>query len=121
MIARKTGLLLDPYFSGTKLRWILDNVNGARAAADYIEIAQSFPTVIVSGVPQFGSNDENEARRFVHLVDELYDRGVKLILSAAAPPTDLYRGERLRHEFERTASRLIEMQSQEYLQREHRP
>ena len=94
---------------------------GARAAADYIEIAQSFPTVIVSGVPQFGSNDENEARRFVHLVDELYDRGVKLILSAAAPPTDLYRGERLRHEFERTASRLIEMQSQEYLQREHRP
>ena len=94
---------------------------GARAAPDYIEIAQTFHTVIVSGVPAFGANDENEARRFVHLVDELYDRGVKLILSAAAPPTALYHGQRLRLEFERTGSRLIEMQSQAYLQRPHRP
>lgn len=92
---------------------------GARAAADYIEIAQSFPTVIVSGVPRFGGNEENEGRRFVHLVDEFYDRGVKLIVSAAAPPTELYAGERLRLEFQRTASRLIEMQSQAYLKREH--
>ena len=94
---------------------------GARAAADYIEIAQSFPTIIVSGVPHFGPNEENEARRFVHLVDEFYDRGVKLILSAAVVPTELYAGERLRLEFQRTASRLIEMQSQDYLKREHRP
>ncbi len=94
---------------------------GARAAPDYIEIAQTFHTVIVSGVPAFGADDENEARRFVHLVDELYDRGVKLILSADAMPTALYHGQRLRLEFERTCSRLIEMQSQEYLQRPHRP
>ncbi len=94
---------------------------GARAAADYIEIAQSFPAVILSGVPRFGINEENEARRFVHLVDEFYDRGVKLIVSAAVPPTELYDGTRLRLEFQRTGSRLIEMQSQAYLQREHRP
>jgi cell division protein ZapE len=94
---------------------------GARAAADYIEIAQSFATVILSGVPRFGVDDENEARRFVHLVDEFYDRSVKLILSADAAPTELYAGTRLRLEFQRTASRLIEMQSQAYLRREHRP
>lgn len=93
---------------------------GPRAAADYIEIAQSFPTVLLSGVPQFDGSDDNAGRRFVHLVDEFYDRGVKLIVSAAAPPTELYQGDRLRLEFDRTASRLIEMQSQAYLQREHR-
>lgn len=94
---------------------------GPRAAADYIEIAQSFPTVLVSGVPCFDSHSENEARRFIHLIDEFYDRHVKLLLSAAAAPGALYRGERLRMEFARTESRLIEMQSTEYLQREHRP
>jgi cell division protein ZapE len=94
---------------------------GPRAVPDYIEIAQSFPTVMISGVPVFGINDENEAKRFVHLVDEFYDRSVKLVLSAAAGPTQLYTGERLRLEFERTGSRLIEMQSQAYLQREHHP
>lgn len=94
---------------------------GARAAADYIEIAQSFPTVLLSGIPRLGPADENEARRFVHLIDELYDRSVKLVASAAAAPTALYDGDRLRLEFERTASRLIEMQSQAYLSRPHRP
>lgn len=94
---------------------------GARAAADYIEIAQSFPTVLLSGIPVLGGDEENEARRFVHLIDELYDRNVKLVASAAAVPTALYRGDRLRLEFGRTASRLIEMQSQAYLSRPHRP
>jgi len=93
---------------------------GPRAAADYIEIAQSFPSVLLSGVPVFGAQDDNEARRFVHLIDEFYDRSVKLILSAAASPDALYRGPGLRAEFERTRSRLIEMQSQDYLGREHR-
>lgn len=92
---------------------------GPRAAADYIEIAQSFPTVLLSGVPVFDALSENEARRFIHLIDEFYDRGVKLVLSAAAPPTELYRGDRMSAEFGRTASRLIEMQSAEYLGREH--
>ncbi len=64
---------------------------------------------------------DDAARRFIALVDELYDHDVKLIVSAAAAPAALYRGERLRFEFERTASRLIEMQSRDYLAREHRP
>ncbi len=94
---------------------------GPRAVADYIEIARDFHTVLLGGVPGFERPEQdNAARRFVHLVDEFYDRGVNLILTAAAPPTRLYRGERLAAEFERTASRLIEMQSQDYLAREHR-
>jgi cell division protein ZapE len=93
---------------------------GPRAVADYIELAQSFKTVLVSDVPRFGAQCENEARRFVHLVDEFYDRGVNLVLSAAAPIGELYAGERLAAEFARTQSRLIEMQSSEYLAGPHR-
>jgi cell division protein ZapE len=93
----------------------------ARSADDYIEIAREYQAVIVSGVPRFDATGENEARRFIALVDELYDRNVKLIVSAAAPPGELYRGERLAGLFARTASRLTEMQSREYLAREHRP
>lgn len=94
---------------------------GPRGTADYVEIARDFHTVFVSGVPLFDRTLENEARRFVALVDEFYDRSAKLVLSAAAAPDALYRGERLRFEFERTRSRLVEMQSHEYLARPHRP
>jgi cell division protein ZapE len=94
---------------------------GPRSQDDYIEIAREYQSVIVSDVPIFDSLHENEARRFIALVDELYDRNVNLIISAAAPPADLYRGERLSFQFERTISRLIEMQSEDYLAREHRP
>jgi cell division protein ZapE len=93
---------------------------GPRSVADYIELAQSFNTVLVSGVPQFSPQMDDAARRFVHLVDEFYDHGVNLLLSAAAPVVELYDGERLRAEFARTQSRLIEMQSSEYLARAHR-
>ena len=93
---------------------------GPRGQDDYIELARLYHTVVLSGVPRFDGSTENEARRFVALIDELYDRGVKLVVSAAAPPDALYRGERLKFEFQRTASRLIEMQSQQYLAREHR-
>lgn len=93
--------------------------DGPRAVADYIEIARRFHTVLVSGVPRFDRLNEDAAYRFVMLVDELYDRAVKLIASAASMPVDLYHGRRIAHEFERTVSRLIEMQSQEYLAREH--
>ena len=94
---------------------------GPRSASDYIEIARDFHTVLLSGVPRFDAASEDPARRFVHLVDELYDRHVNLLLSAAADPLSLYRGNRLQREFERTASRLIEMQSTEYLTLPHRP
>jgi cell division protein ZapE len=89
--------------------------DGPRAVADYIALAKSAPAVIVSNVPQFTVYSEDPAKRFVQLVDEFYDRHVKLILSAGAPITELYDGERLRAEFGRTESRLIEMQSEEYL------
>ena len=95
--------------------------NGPRSQADYIEIARSFHTVVIAGVPRFDSSRDDEARRFISLVDEFYDRGVKLVLSAEGPPTDLYHGERLAFEFQRTASRLTEMQTHAYLERPHRP
>jgi cell division protein ZapE len=93
---------------------------GARSQEDYLEIARDYRSVIVAGVPVFDVTAENAARRFIALVDELYDRGVNLIVSAAAAPEELYRGERLAFEFRRTASRLTEMQSQAYLSRAHR-
>jgi predicted ATPase len=95
--------------------------SGPRSQEDYIEIARNYQSVIVSNVPVFDSLHEDEARRFIALVDELYDRNVNLIVSAAAPPMELYHGDRVAFQFERTASRLIEMQSEEYLAREHRP
>ena len=75
----------------------------------------------MSDVPQFTAAQDNEARRFIALVDEFYDRNVKLVLSARAPAHELYRGDRLRFEFERTRSRLTEMQSHDYLSRAHKP
>jgi len=94
---------------------------GPRSPADYIEIAREYQSVLLSDVPVLDETRENPARRFIALVDEFYDRNVSLIVSAAAAPVELYRGERLRQEFQRTMSRLVEMQSEEYLAREHRP
>ena len=92
-----------------------------RSQNDYIELARCHHTIILSGVPVLDGSADDKARRFVHLVDELYDRNVKLIVTAAVPPERLYCGERLAFEFRRTASRLQEMQSREYLGRPHRP
>jgi cell division protein ZapE len=94
---------------------------GPRSQNDYIEIAREYQSVIVSNVPPLPPARENAARRFIALVDELYDRHVNLIVSAAAAPASLYQGEKLKFEFQRTASRLTEMQSEEYLATEHRP
>jgi len=88
---------------------------GPRSQYDYISIAREFQSVIISEVPIFNLANEDAARRFISLVDEFYDQHVNLILSAAALPNQLYQGEHLKNEFERTASRLIEMQSEEYL------
>ena len=94
---------------------------GPRGAADYTELARLYHTVLLSQVPQLTAALENEARRFVTLVDEFYDHAVKLILSAAVPLERLYAGELLRFEFQRTQSRLTEMRSHDYLAREHLP
>ncbi len=91
-----------------------------RSQADYLELARCYHTVIISDIPLLTGELDDAARRFVFLVDEFYDRSVKLIISAAAGPLELYRGERLSAEFERAVSRLQEMQSIEYLSREHR-
>jgi cell division protein ZapE len=96
-----------------------DICDGPRSQNDYIEIARWYPSVIVSGVPQFGELREDQARRFISLVDEFYDRRVKLILSAAVGVHELYAGRHLSFEFDRTISRLIEMQSSDYLALPH--
>jgi len=89
----------------------------ARSASDYIEIANRFHTVFIEGVPVMSDNHDDQARRFVHLVDEFYDRKIRLFLCAEAPVKSLYSGRRLNIEFERTVSRLLEMRTQEYQER----
>ena len=95
--------------------------DGPRSQNDYIELSRCYQTVLISNVPQLTRGLENQARRFVALVDEFYDRRVKLILSAATPLPSLYVGERLSLEFQRTQSRLEEMQSHDYLASPHIP
>ena len=92
---------------------------GPRGNADYIEVAREFHTVLVGGIPRMDGHRDDAARRFVHLIDELYDRHVNLVCTADAAPAALYEGERLAAAFERTASRLVEMQSTDYLALEH--
>jgi cell division protein ZapE len=82
---------------------------------DYLELATQFHTIMLSNVPQMPPRLASEARRFTWLVDVLYDRRVKLVVSAAVPPEELYADGPLAHEFPRTVSRLHEMESQEYL------
>jgi cell division protein ZapE len=94
---------------------------GPRSQEDYIELARCYHTVMISGIGQLDRESEDEARRFIALVDEFYDRNVKLIVSAEVPLEDLYQGHRLVFEFERTRSRLQEMQSHEFLARPHLP
>ena len=91
-----------------------------RSPADFIEIANIYNTVLVSNVPDLNDVLSEGTRRFIYLVDEFYDRGVKLLLTSHASIIEIYSGERLAFEIERTRSRLLEMQSDEYLQSEHR-
>jgi cell division protein ZapE len=88
---------------------------GPRSQNDYLEIAAQFQTVFLSDVPEMGIRHASEARRFTWLVDVLYDRRVKLVMSAAVPPEQLYVEGPMAHEFVRTVSRLAEMQSQGFL------
>lgn len=98
-----------------------DLCGGPRSAYDYVELGKLYHTVLVSNIPQLRSESDDMARRFVSLVDELYDRNVKLIASAQVELASLYTGSGLAFVFERTRSRLLEMQSEEYLGRQHRP
>lgn len=93
----------------------------ARSQADYIEIAREFHTVLISHVPQLTSNNEDAARRFISLVDEFYERKVKLSLVASVTLENIYVGNMLRFPFERTRSRLQEMQTESYLTSAHLP
>lgn len=93
---------------------------GARSQNDYLEIASQFHTLFLSHVPIMPARLASEARRFTWLIDVLYDRHVKLIISAQVPPEELYVSGPLVHEFPRTVSRLKEMQSAEFLALEHR-
>lgn len=93
---------------------------GPRSQNDYIELAREYHAVLISNVPALGGRTDDPARRFISVVDEFYDRRVKLILSAAHPLMELYQGERLAFEFQRTVSRLLEMQSVEYLSLAHK-
>lgn len=94
---------------------------GPRAAADYIRIARRFHTVLLANIPIMDDHHNDMARRFITLIDEFYDRNVKLIATAAARPQALYTGQRLQEMFRRASSRLVEMQSLDYLARPHRP
>jgi len=93
---------------------------GPRSPSDYIEIARIYHSVLLSNVPQMNAARDDAARRFINMVDEFYDRNVKLIMSAATSIDDLYTKGRLEFEFQRTRSRLLEMQSHDYLAKEHR-
>ncbi len=95
--------------------------DGPRGPADYIEIARQFQTVLISGIPVMGDIENDMAKRFITLVDEFYDRNVKLIITAEAEPEALYSGKRLAEQFQRTISRLEEMRTHDYLAKQHLP
>ena len=95
--------------------------DGPRSQNDYIELGKIYHAVILSNVEQMSVAKDDMARRFINLVDEFYDRNVKLIISAEVELKDLYSGGRLNFEFQRTLSRLLEMQSHEFLSRPHKP
>jgi cell division protein ZapE len=94
--------------------------DGPRSQNDYIELSKLYHAVLIENVPLLDEKRNDSARRFINLIDEFYDRGVKVIMSAAEPIPTLYQGERLSFEFERTQSRLLEMQSEDYLSKEHK-
>ncbi len=93
---------------------------GPRSQNDYLEIASRFHTVILSGIPRMSAGMSSEARRFTWLIDVLYDHKVKLLMSAEVESEELYTQGMLANEFHRTVSRIVEMQSREYMQSERR-
>ncbi len=117
------GRMIQSRYISEGIIWFdfVDLCDGPRSQNDYIELAREYHTVILSNVPGLGRAKDDQARRFVNLVDEFYDRQVKLVVSAERPLAELYSTGKLDFEFQRTVSRLLEMQSHEYLARPHRP
>ena len=117
------GRVLTARFEAEDVVWFdfAELCDGPRSQNDYIELAREYHAVLVSDVPELGGIKDDQARRFLNLVDEFYDRSVKLIISAAVPLQQIYAGGRLNFEYDRTVSRLLEMQSHEYLARAHKP
>ncbi|MYB34535.1 MAG: AFG1 family ATPase [Gammaproteobacteria bacterium] len=116
------GRLLDVEALGSDTVWFAFPAicQTHRSNSDYIEIAQQFHTVIVSDIPGLGPDMDDSARRFIELIDELYDRSVNLLASSEHHPKDIYHGRRLMKAFQRTASRLVEMSSADYLSSPHK-
>jgi cell division protein ZapE len=94
--------------------------DGPRSQNDYIELGKLFHAIIISDVPQMSIKNDDLARRFINLIDEFYDRGVKVVMSANAAIPDIYTHGKLEFEFQRTTSRMLEMQSRDYLAKEHK-
>ena len=120
-VLKINGRVMAPRFCAEDTVWFsfAELCETMRSQNDYLELARFFNTVILTDIRQMGTADDDIARRFVLLIDVLYDHRVKLICSAAVTPDGLYNGKRLEFEFERTASRLIEMQSADYLGEAH--
>lgn len=116
------GRMIQTIRHATGVAWFDFNAicDGPRGAADYIEIARLFQTVVISDIPVMDEMMDDKARRFMTLIDEFYDRNVKLMASAAAKPSDLYTGKRLAKSFLRTMSRLEEMHTRDYLAKQHK-
>ncbi len=117
-IAVPGGRRLDIPRAGPKVAWFQASelISEALSAADYLALVERYDTVILSRIPRLAPDQRNEARRLITLVDVLYDSGTRLIASAEAPPDQLYPEGLHAREFERTASRLIEMQSAGWVQ-----
>jgi cell division protein ZapE len=120
-IIRILGRPIRTKYAAKGIAWFdfMELCDGPRSQQDYIEIARSYQTVMISGIPVLNNELDDPARRFIALVDEFYDRHVKLILASAVSVELLYEGTRLAFEFERTRSRLAEMQSKRYLHLAH--
>ena len=97
-----------------------DLCDAPRASPDYIDIASEYHTVILSSIPIMGEDKDDKARRFIYLIDELYDRNVQFLMSSEVIPPELYQGRELAFAFRRTVSRLEEMRSRKYREKEHK-
>jgi len=114
---------LSPLWIANSVAWFNFDMlcRQARSVADYIVLARRFTTIIIEALPAMNDDDNDACRRFINLVDTFYDRQVKLVLSAQVAMQNLYTGNKLNLEFQRTLSRLQEMQSKEYLAKPHLP